>query len=163
MIETLAMTTPVGPLVLESDGATLTRAWFADELPEPADDRQPTALLRDAHSQFEGYFAGTLDAFDVPVGGRGTAFQRRVWTELVTIPFGETTSYGALAARLGMSPGAARAIGLANGANPIAIAVPCHRVIGANGKLVGYAAGLQRKRFLLDHESSRRGRPSLFG
>ena len=164
MTHTLALDTPVGPLVVESDGSTITRAWFANELPVAADEREPsTPLLHDARQQLEGYFAGTLEAFDLPVGGRGTSFQQRVWSELVGIPFGETTSYGALARRLGMAPGASRAIGLANGANPIAIVVPCHRVIGSNGKLVGYAAGLTRKRFLLDHESSRRGRPSLFG
>jgi methylated-DNA-[protein]-cysteine S-methyltransferase len=99
-----------------------------------------------------GYFAGELEAIALlPVATSGTAFQRRVWSELRRIPAGTTTTYGTLAAALG-APTASRAVGLANGANPIAIVVPCHRVIGADGTLTGYGGGLQRKRWLLDHE-----------
>jgi methylated-DNA-[protein]-cysteine S-methyltransferase len=101
--------------------------------------------------------------FDLPVARRGTAFQQRVWSELEKIPYGTTSSYGEIAARLGLPMGASRAVGTANGSNPIAIVVPCHRVIGANGKLVGYAAGLERKKYLLDLESATDGRPALFG
>ncbi len=88
----------------------------------------------------------------------GTPFQKQVWKALADVPFGETTTYGALAARLGKPPGASRAVGAANGANPLAIVVPCHRVIGADGSLTGYAGGLERKRWLLEHE---RGEPGL--
>ncbi len=119
-------------------------------------------VLQEAHHQFEAYFAGELREFDIPLAARGTPFQRRVWDELTRIPFGVTASYGEIAARLGMPAGASRAVGTANGANPIAIIVPCHRVIGANGKLVGYAGGLERKRQLLDLESTHTGQPSLF-
>ena len=100
------------------------------------------------------YFEGELDAIErVPTASIGTAFQRRVWTALRLIPAGSTLSYGALAARLGV-PAAARAVGMANGANPIAIVVPCHRVIGADAALTGYGGGLERKRWLLDHEGA---------
>lgn len=104
-------------------------------------------------SAFERYFAGDLRAIDtIPVATGGTAFQRSVWAALRDIPAGETTSYGALAHAIG-NPESVRAVGLANGANPIAIVVPCHRVIGANGSLTGYGGGLERKKWLLDHES----------
>ncbi len=119
-------------------------------------------VLDEAKRQFEAYFAGELQDFDVPLAARGTAFQRRVWDELTRIPFGVTASYGEIAERLGMPPGASRAVGTANGANPLAIIVPCHRVIGANGKLVGYAGGLDRKRLLLNLESTHSGQAALF-
>jgi methylated-DNA-[protein]-cysteine S-methyltransferase len=105
------------------------------------------------------YFAGELDAIDrIPVETGGTPFQREAWHALRRIPCGTTTSYGHLAKRIGR-PAAVRAVGLANGANPVAVVVPCHRVIGANGSLTGYGGGMERKRWLLDHE---RGRPTLF-
>jgi methylated-DNA-[protein]-cysteine S-methyltransferase len=108
----------------------------------------PAAVIR----ALSAYFEGDLDVIaDLPVATEGTAFQRDVWKALRTIPAGVTTSYGQLAAWLGR-PGASRAVGLANGANPVAIVVPCHRVIGANGALTGYGGGLPRKRWLLDHE-----------
>jgi methylated-DNA-[protein]-cysteine S-methyltransferase len=110
---------------------------------------------RDPHgfaSALAAYFAGRLDAIEgLPVATNGSAFQREVWRELRRIPCGATISYGALAARIGR-PDAVRAVGLANGANPIGIVVPCHRVIGANGRLTGYGGGLPRKAWLLDHE-----------
>lgn len=113
-----------------------------------AEGRAPAAL----HGALERFFAGELDALaGLPVRTNGTAFQRRVWHALRTIPAGATTSYGALAAMLAQ-PGASRAVGLANGANPVAIVVPCHRVIGADGSLTGYGGGLERKRWLLAHE-----------
>lgn len=100
----------------------------------------------------EAYFAGDFSRLDrIPTRTGGSAFQQRVWRALRAIPVGETTSYGAIAARIG-APGAARAVGLANGANPVAIVIPCHRVIGANGALTGYGGGLERKRWLLAHE-----------
>jgi len=127
--------------------------------PEPASlgvpgdpGEQPFAA---AASQLKSYFAGQLTEFDLPLAPAGTEFQRRVWAGLRTIPYGETVSYGELARQLG-SPSASRAVGLANGRNPIAIVVPCHRVIGSDGSLTGYGGGLDRKRFLLALERDMR-------
>jgi methylated-DNA-[protein]-cysteine S-methyltransferase len=114
------------------------------------------AAFDDLRAQLGEYFAGHRQEFDLPLHASGSRFQRRVWDALREIPFGETTSYGALAGLIG-SPGAARAVGLANGQNPISIVVPCHRVIGANGSLTGYGGGLPAKRWLLSHEASRAG------
>jgi len=111
--------------------------------------------------ELDGYFAGRVRSFSVALDTPGTAWQRRVWDALVTIPCGETSSYGALAEKLG-SPGAARAVGLANGQNRVAIVVACHRVIGAGGALVGYGGGVERKRWLLDHEAAMTGSGTLF-
>lgn len=154
---------PIGPVALASDGRALLALEFTgrDGLAERLRARfGADAELRDAAdpggltSQARAYFAGELDALSrVPVDGGGTAFQRRVWAALRDIRPGETSTYSALAGLLGM-PRAARAVGLANGRNPIAIAVPCHRVIGADGTLTGYAGGLERKRWLLAHESA---------
>jgi methylated-DNA-[protein]-cysteine S-methyltransferase len=112
-------------------------------------DDEAFAEIRD---QLEEYFAGERTTFDIPMHLEGTAFQRTVWHELTQIPYGETISYGELAKRIGR-PDRARAVGTANGQNPIAVIVPCHRVIGANGKLVGYGGGLDNKRRLLELES----------
>jgi methylated-DNA-[protein]-cysteine S-methyltransferase len=155
---------PLGAVSLASNGRALCalefggcdslaqrlRARFGEdaELREVADPQGFTSRAR-------AYFAGELDALSqVPVDGGGTAFQRKVWTALREIRPGETATYSALAARLGI-PRARRAVGLANARNPVAIAVPCHRVVGADGKLTGYAGGLERKRWLLAHESVR--------
>ncbi|HEY6003598.1 MAG TPA: methylated-DNA--[protein]-cysteine S-methyltransferase [Anaeromyxobacter sp.] len=155
---------PIGPVSLASDGRALCALDFEglDDLARRLRARfgEGAALRRVADpqgftSRARAYFAGELDALaDVPVDGGGTGFQRRVWAALREIPAGETRTYSALAARLGV-PRAARAVGLANARNPIAIAVPCHRVIGADGTLTGYAGGLERKRWLLAHESAR--------
>ncbi|MCU1659325.1 MAG: cysteine methyltransferase [Pseudonocardiales bacterium] len=110
----------------------------------------------DIRTQLAEYFAGTRRDFDMPLHAAGTAFQKLVWTALVDIPYGETTSYGKTAAAVGV-PDAARAVGLANGQNPISIIVPCHRVVGANGSLTGYGGGLDAKRWLLTHEASHAG------
>ena len=120
---------------------------------EPDDEAFP-----DAVEQLEAYFAGDRIEFDLELDLVGTEFQRRVWAALLTIPYGETRSYGEIAAQIG-APGAFRAVGLANGHNPIGIIVPCHRVIGANGSLTGYGGGLDRKRALLELEKSRNRRP----
>jgi methylated-DNA-[protein]-cysteine S-methyltransferase len=106
-------------------------------------------------SQLQDYFAGALRKFDLPLSLEGTDFQKRVWAGLLEIPFGETVSYGELARSVGR-PSASRAVGMANGRNPIAVIVPCHRVIGASGSLVGYGGGLDRKVWLLQHEASHR-------
>jgi methylated-DNA-[protein]-cysteine S-methyltransferase len=120
-----------------------------DTMPEPGPAHP---LTREAARQLKAYFAGTLWRFDLPLSPAGTPFQLRVWNELVGIPYGETCSYGQLADRIG-SPTAVRAVGAANGANPIAIVVPCHRVIGSNGKLTGYGGGLPLKQVLLELEA----------
>lgn len=110
-------------------------------------------LLRRAVDQLTAYFARELRTFDLPLAPHGSEFQRQVWEQLTKIPYGETTSYGEIAHRLGHTNAASRAVGLANGRNPIPIVIPCHRVIGANGSLTGYAGGLERKQVLLDVET----------
>ncbi len=114
------------------------------------DDGHP--VLREAVAQLTGYFARERRTFDLPLAPRGSEFQVQVWKQLVEIPYGETTSYGEIARRLGHTNAASRAVGLANGRNPIPIVIPCHRVIGANGALTGYAGGLERKQALLEIE-----------
>jgi methylated-DNA-[protein]-cysteine S-methyltransferase len=125
---------------------------------EPADGARNdgNALLEETARQLQRYFAGEAREFDLPLDMQGTEFQKRVWRELLAIPYGETRGYGELAAAMG-APKAVRAVGAANGANPIPIVVPCHRVIGASGKLVGYGGGLELKRRLLELEN-----PTLF-
>jgi methylated-DNA-[protein]-cysteine S-methyltransferase len=140
---------PFGPVRLRAAAGALVALTFADG---PADaDAGSHPVLAAACAQLEEYFAGTRTAFDLPLRLGGTAWEQRVWAELRAIPYGETTTYGALAARLG-APGAARAVGSANGRNPVSIVVPCHRVIGAGGALTGYAWGVARKAGLLDLE-----------
>ncbi len=143
---TFAYNSPVGWLSYElSDGGVLTKLWFAEGQEAPT---SPTEVA----NQLDRYFRGESDAFAVEVEPAGTEFQRAVWSQLVKIPFGETRSYGQIANSLG-NPGAVRAVGAANGANPIAIVVPCHRVIGASGALTGFGGGLDRKAWLLEHEA----------
>jgi methylated-DNA-[protein]-cysteine S-methyltransferase len=163
MNTTLVMESPVGRLRLRTDGESLTEVHFVgdDAEPTPA-DADVAPVLIEAKRQLTAYFAGDRVDFDLPVAAAGTDFQKRVWARLAEIPFGATASYGEIAAQLEMPPGGSRAVGLANGANPIAIVVPCHRVIGANGTLTGYAGGLERKKFLLDLESARAPQGSLF-
>jgi methylated-DNA-[protein]-cysteine S-methyltransferase len=141
------MNSPIGPLLLTGDGHALTGLYMGRE---PSGARDDSAFTH-AREQLDAYFAGALERFDIALAPRGTEFQRRVWDALLEIPYGATTSYGALAAKIGR-PDAARAVGLANGRNPISIIVPCHRVIGAAGALTGYGGGLERKRWLLAHE-----------
>jgi len=163
MTAVMVMTSPVGPLELRADAGAVTMIHFHDEMPEVVGDNgESQPVLVEARRQLEEYFAGDRHDFDLPLAGPGTAFQQRVWEQLRQIPFGETASYGDIARRLGMPPGASRAVGLANGANPIAIVVPCHRVIGSDGSLTGYAGGIERKRFLLGLESSMAPQGSLF-
>ena len=142
--------TPVGDLTAISDGAALTTLAFPGGSPVARVDED--TVLSQTRRQLGEYFAGERTSFDLPLRPHGSPWQRIVWDELLTIPYGETTSYGELAARLGR-PSAARAVGLANGSNPIVIVIPCHRVIGADGTLTGYGGGLERKRTLLDLES----------
>jgi methylated-DNA-[protein]-cysteine S-methyltransferase len=142
---------PVGDLVLTGDGRSITRIGFAGRTPIDAAWREDPAPFTAAVAQLGEYFAGERRTFDLPLAPEGTAFQRRVWAGLTAIPYGETTSYAALAEAIG-HPGSARAVGAANGANPLAIVVPCHRVVGADGALTGYAGGLDAKRNLLTLE-----------
>jgi len=147
---------PVGPLTLVARDGSLTGLYMHEQRhrPQPEtfgvrdDGAEPFAT---ATRQLAEYFAGTRTAFDLPLAPAGTPFQQRVWAALREIPYGETTSYGELAERIG-SPGAARAVGLANGRNPIGIVVPCHRVVGSTGALTGYGGGIETKRRLLDAE-----------
>src|ERR1700722_11830006 len=145
------MDSPTGKLLLAADDVGLRYVLFADGR-EPATPRpywrEDAAPLRETIRQLRAFFAGQLQEFDLPLAPEGPAFHQRVWRELCNIPYGETISYGELARRIG-SPNASRAVGRANGANPIPIVIPCHRVIGSNGKLTGYGGGLPRKEFLL--------------
>ena len=144
------MGSPIGRLELVESGGVLVAIRFDapdDGPPEPA--QGGSELLLEAHRQLREYFAGERRVFDLPLGPRGTDFQRRVWAVLATVPWGTTTTYGVIAARLGLPPGASRAVGAANGANRLPIVLPCHRVIGSDGTLTGYAGGLALKAALL--------------
>jgi methylated-DNA-[protein]-cysteine S-methyltransferase len=144
---------PIGDLLLVGDGRSLRALYTAEHvrLPETTGDRSDRAFTA-ARTQLAEYFAGVRQEFDLPLAPRGTDFQQQVWAELRRIPFGETTTYGALAERIG-NPRSVRAVGMANGRNPISIIVPCNRVIGSDGSLTGYAGGLPAKQWLLGHEA----------
>ncbi|SFC41510.1 methylated-DNA-[protein]-cysteine S-methyltransferase [Nocardioides terrae] len=153
-----AIDSPIGELrLVEHDGAisAIEFSPFRDDTGRPLGDRaDDTPVLKECARQLHAYFAGTLTDFDLPLKPEGTPFQLRVWGQLCHIGFGETATYGEVAHRLGMTAwSAARAVGLANGRNPIPIVIPCHRVIGANGSLTGYAGGLDRKQLLLSLET----------
>lgn len=156
VLKSRTIDSPVGPLTLAGRFGRLRHLRMVDQTYEPSRDgwEPDDDSFADAVAQLESYFAGELVRFDLGLDLVGTDFQRRVWAALLTIPYGETRSYGEIARQIG-SPGASRAVGLANGHNPIGIVVPCHRVIGANGSLTGYGGGLDRKRALLDMERSR--------
>lgn len=148
------MTSPIGPLRLVGDGDALFSVTMAQQRHADDDDarwRRDDAAFSEVRDQLTAYFEGRRSRFDLPLAPAGTAFQQAVWAALADIPFGHTETYGELAYRIG-APRAARAVGLANGRNPIPIIVPCHRIIGANGSLTGYGGGLERKRWLLQHE-----------
>lgn len=156
--------TPLGPIAIASSAAGLVALslpggrefWLNHRLtalsepvggaPDPA-----VRLVQQVRAELEAYFSGRLRAFTVPLAPPGTPFQRAVWRAVVAVPYGETRSYGAVAAELGR-PAAARAVGHANGANPLPVVVPCHRLVGADGSLTGYAGGLPMKRWLIEHE-----------
>lgn len=150
---------PVGPLTLVAEDSALVGLYMDlqrhrpddEDLGEVDPDGRQAEPFRTAADQLDAYFTGALTRFALPLAPRGSAFQQRVWAALLEIPYGETESYGELAGRIG-SPGAARAVGLANGKNPIGIVIPCHRVVGSNGNLTGYGGGLDRKKQLLDLE-----------
>jgi methylated-DNA-[protein]-cysteine S-methyltransferase len=158
---TVLLDSPVGPLFARVEAGALTQLSFARrdqrERPSGGSGGEDPPVLRALKTQMGEYFAGQRRVFDIPIRLIGPTFHLRVWNALLEIPYGTTMAYGDLANRIG-EPDAARAVGAANGANPIVIIVPCHRVIGANGRLVGFGGGLGRKRFLLDLEW---GRPAL--
>jgi methylated-DNA-[protein]-cysteine S-methyltransferase len=158
---------PIGPLTLIADRGKLagvhmeiTRYEPGDGELGPAVPRNAEPVLAEAARQLEAYFDGELTTFDLPLNLDGSQFQRSVWAALQDIPYGETISYGELARRIGQ-PSASRAVGLANGRNPVSIVVPCHRVIGADGSLTGYGGGMDRKRFLLGLEQRVSGQTLL--
>jgi methylated-DNA-[protein]-cysteine S-methyltransferase len=143
--------TPIGTLGLVGSNAGLSRVLFrganvAEEGSAP--------VLDEAAAQLEAYFAGERTAFDLPLDLDGTEFQRHCWLALASIPYGQTVSYGEQARRIGLGPDSARAVGAANGQNPLPLVLPCHRVIGADGSLTGFGGGLRVKRFLLEHEGA---------
>jgi methylated-DNA-[protein]-cysteine S-methyltransferase len=150
---------PIGELLVTRDDVGLTALHLpvSKYPPRVRDDwqRDDTAFA-DVRTQLDEYFAGSRQEFDLPLHIRGNSFQQQVWDALCEIPYGETTSYGKVAASIG-HPDGARAVGVANGQNPIPIIVPCHRVIGADGSLTGYGGGLDAKRWLLDHEARHAG------
>ena len=152
---------PIGRLTLVASGTGLVAVLWPEERPDRV--RLNALVEAEAHphldraaDELSAYFGGDLQAFTVPLDPRGTDFQRAVWRALATIPYGETRSYAAIAAQIGR-PTATRAVGAANGRNPLSIVAPCHRVIGSNGALTGFAGGLSIKTFLLDHERRHAG------
>jgi methylated-DNA-[protein]-cysteine S-methyltransferase len=146
---------PIGELMLSGDDGVLRGLAFMDSDRAPSVNEawvRDESAFGDVATQLEAYFNGELTRFDLKLASGGTPFQQRVWSALQEIPYGTTTTYGRLAEQLG-DPKSVRAVGLANGRNPIAIIIPCHRVIGADGGLVGYGGGMTRKRWLLAHEA----------
>jgi len=159
MIPGYLVSSPLGDIALRAEDDALTGVFFVGQkyYPELAlisDERNVPRVIRLAQEQLSEFFAGQRRTFDVPLRFRGTPFQEQVWRELARIPYGELLSYGGMAKKMGLSAGHSRAVGTANGKNPISIIVPCHRVIGASGDLTGYAGGVERKRALLALENS---------
>jgi len=158
---------PIGLLRIHTSVTHLLRVEFANQFAQDLPASEPSSRpMEQLWRELDAYFAGNLDRFDTPLAASGTPFQKRVWQALREIPCGTTATYGEIARRLGQ-PAAARAVGLANNRNPLPIVVPCHRVVGANGSLTGFAGELWRKRWLLDHEQGSRKpaerTPSLAG
>lgn len=150
----MSIDSPLGPLTLVAQDGVLAGLYMSEQRHRPPEETfgsYDPSPFDEVVDQLDQYFAGRRTRFELPLVLHGTPFQRRVWRELTTIPYGQTISYRQLAERIG-SPNAARAVGLANGRNPIGIIVPCHRVVGATGALTGYGGGLDRKRRLLDLE-----------
>jgi len=143
--------TPIGPLGLVASDTALQGVLFSGDRIRPEGS---SPVLDEAAFQLDAYFEGELVAFDLPLELDGSEFQRSCWLALASIPYGQTVSYGEQARRLGLGSDAARAVGAANGQNPLPIVLPCHRVIGADGSLTGFGGGLDVKRFLLEHEGA---------
>jgi methylated-DNA-[protein]-cysteine S-methyltransferase len=154
----ITMKSPLGLLTLTSDGKALTGIYTKEDkldAQHPLRTQKLDAVLKKAKKQLDEYFKGKRDQFDVPLFFSGTVFQKKVWRALMRIPYGQTLSYGELAREIG-KPKAARAVGMANNKNPLCIIVPCHRVIGADGSLTGYAGGLDKKKWLLKLEKPKK-------
>jgi methylated-DNA-[protein]-cysteine S-methyltransferase len=154
---------PIGGVLIQASARGVRRIGFVDDAADESDLAAANSKLRDAQrhaaaaaEQLVAYFAGRLRQFELPLDAQGTPFQRRVWAELLRIPFGTTASYRQLAAAVG-NANASRAVGLANGANRLAVVIPCHRIIGSDGSLTGYAGGMERKAWLLGLEGSAAG------
>ena len=155
MAESMIYESPIGNILIRANDAGLTELVFIDDA-HPSPGRADNAHLNACAVQLGEYFRGDRTSFDVPIDMKGTPFQMSVWRALLLIPYGSTWSYGRLAAQVGR-PKASRAVGGANHNNPVSIIIPCHRVIGSDGKLTGYGGGLWRKEWLLGHESGKRG------
>lgn len=151
MNHTFFYQTNIGEIGIMENGTAITNLYFPGEKPSQETQIKETPLLKKAGEQLQEYFAGKRNSFELPLAPQGTKFQQNVWKELQAIPYGETRSYGEVAKSIG-NPNACRAVGMANNKNPISIFIPCHRVIGANGKLVGYGGGLDIKEYLLKLE-----------
>ncbi|MDF1493176.1 methylated-DNA--[protein]-cysteine S-methyltransferase [Caproiciproducens sp. CPB-2] len=156
MKDTAKISTPLGLVLITAANDTITGLSFTDDPPETAVTPK-TPLLKEAERQLSEYFSGIRKAFDLPLRAEGTEFQKTVWAALRSIPYGETRSYGQVAKSIGR-PSASRAVGMANNKNPILILTPCHRVVGSDGGLVGYAGGLERKEQLLKLERTHANR-----
>jgi len=149
MIMEYIYNSPVGNLLIIYDDTHILGLYFDRQQHE---EYQHNAVIEQCIAQLDEYFAGTRKEFDIPTNTRGTEFQQTVWAALCTVPYGKTASYGQIASQIGR-PKAPRAVGMTNNRNPISIIIPCHRVVGADGKLVGYGGGLWRKEWLLEHEA----------
>ena len=159
MIQGYLISSPLGDMALRAEDDALTGVFFVGQKHYPAltlmpDDHAVPRVIRQAQEQLIEFFNGERREFEVPLRPRGTPFQEQVWQELARIPYGEVVSYGTMARNLGLSAGHSRAVGMANGRNPICILLPCHRVIGASGGLTGYAGGMERKLALLKLENA---------
>jgi len=143
--------TKIGNVGIIDNGYSIIEIFFASNKDENTNNAQETLLQKEANKQLKEYFEGARKNFNIPLDPKGTPFQKKVWKALETIPYGETRSYKEIAEQVG-SPKAYRAVGMANNKNPISIIIPCHRVIGANGKMVGYGGGLEIKEYLLNLE-----------
>jgi methylated-DNA-[protein]-cysteine S-methyltransferase len=147
---------PVGLLEITADETAVTGIYFADT-DRKRDEENTSRMLKECIKQLTEYFSGKRKVFEIKVNPAGTSFQKSIWNELLKIPYGETVSYSEIAERIG-NPKSVRAVGLANGSNPVSIIIPCHRVIGKNGSLVGYGGGIENKRYLLELEKKFSGK-----
>ncbi|MGE0546141.1 MAG: methylated-DNA--[protein]-cysteine S-methyltransferase [Kofleriaceae bacterium] len=157
MLTLMMFDSPIGPLQLYARGDALAGLYLPNRGPDLGVPQGSSPVLVRAATQLAEYFSGNRATFDLPLDGEGTEFQRKVWQALLDIPFGEVRSYAQIANAIGQ-PTASRAVGAANGKNPISIIVPCHRVIGSSGQLVGYGGGKPTKQWLLEHEQNHSGR-----
>lgn len=153
MTERFCYSSPIGFIIIDIEGEHIVLLEFVKDNSTPTANNDGNAVYAECASQLTQYFEGTLTQFSLPLKLRGTTFQNEVWNHLAAIPYGTTISYSDLAERIGR-PKSTRAVGAANGQNPVSIVLPCHRVIGKSGKLTGYGGGLWRKEWLLDHEQS---------